>query len=144
MNLFSVLSISASGMAAQRTRAEILTENLANAETTRTPEGTAYRRKSVVFETAPVRGAFAAELGDAMAEQSRGVAVTKILEDAEFDRRYMPQHPDADADGYIELPRVNPAEEMVDLLDAARQYEANVSAMAAVKDMIHRSLDILR
>ena len=144
MNLFSVLSISASGMAAQRTRAEVLTENLANAETTRTPEGGAYRRKDAVFSTAPVVSPFAAELDASLGGQAQGVAVTEIVEDEKFDRRYMPHHPDADAQGYVELPRVNVAEDMVDLLDAARQYEANVSAMAAVKDMIHRSLDILR
>jgi len=145
MSLFSLLSISASGMAAQRTRAELLVENLANAETTRTPEGGPYRRKDVVFssetQTSPFSTLYRHEIGGG----GTGVRVAEIVEDTrEPLMRYQPGHPDADENGYVAYPRVNPAEDMVDLLGAARGYQANVSAVAAIKDMIHRSIDILR
>lgn len=143
MSLFSVLSVGASGMAAQRTRAEILVENLANAETTRTPEGGPYRRKDVVFESAPVDSPFSSVL-DAQMQESGGVAVSQIITDtSDPEKRYMPGHPDADADGYVAFPRVHPAEDMVNLMGAARNYEANVAAISAVKDMIQRSIDLL-
>lgn len=142
MSLFSVLSIGASGMQAQRTRAEMLVQNLANAETTRTPEGGPYRRQDVVFESASVSSPFSSVL-DAEMHGSEGVAVSQIVTDTrDPERRYMPGHPDADRDGYVAFPRVNPAEDMVDLMGAARTYEANVAAIAAVKDMIERSIDL--
>jgi flagellar basal-body rod protein FlgC len=143
MSLFSVLSISASGMSAQRTRAELLVENLANSETTRTPEGGPYRRKDAVFESAAVTSPFASVFDAEM--QTGGVAVSDIVTDTRApERRYLPGHPDADADGYVAFPRVNPAEDMVDLMGASRGYEANVAAIGAIKDMIERSLDLLR
>ena len=142
MSLFSVMSIGASGMAAQRTRAEILVENLANAETTRTPEGGPYRRKDVVFETAAVDSPFASIFDSQV--QEGGVAVSGILTDtSDPEKRYMPGHPDADKDGYVAFPRINPAEDMVDLMGAARNYEANVAAISAVKDMIQKSIDLM-
>jgi flagellar basal-body rod protein FlgC len=145
MSLFSLLSVSASGMAAQRARAEVLVENLANAETTRTPEGGPYRRKDVVFASRPAEGGFPAVLRSELDGELMGVEVAEVVEDdREPDKRYLPGHPDADADGYVAFPRVNPAEDMVDLLSAVRNYEANVAAIAAAKDMIHRSLDLLR
>ena len=144
MSLFSVLSIGASGMAAQRARAELLVENLANAETTRTPEGGPYRRKDVVFESTPVESPFAS-LFDAQIHAAGGVAVADVVTDnSEPERRYQPGHPDADASGYVAFPRMNPAEDMVDLMGAARSYGANVAAIGAVKDMIQRSIDLLR
>lgn len=144
MSLFSALSVSASGMAAQRTRAELLVENLANADTTRTPEGGPYRRKDVVFEAQPAP-AFASVLDSQLRGAPGGVAVADIVVDTrDPERRYMPGHPDADTDGYVSFPRISPAEDMVDLLSAQRGFEANVSAMSAVKDMIQRSLDLLR
>jgi flagellar basal-body rod protein FlgC len=144
MSLFSVLSVGASGMAAQRTRAELLVENLANAETTRTPEGGPYRRKDAVFASAGVTSPFASAFDTALRGE-QGVIVADIVTDPrEPERRYLPGHPDADADGYVAFPRINPAEDMVDLLGAARNYQANVAAISAVKDMIERSLDLLR
>jgi flagellar basal-body rod protein FlgC len=143
MSLFSALSIGASGMSAERTRAEILVENLANAETTRTPEGGPYRRKDVVFESAAVDSPFASVFDAEI--RAGGVAVSDVVTDTgEPERRYMPGHPDADASGYVAFPRVNPAEDMVDLMGTARAYEANVAAIGAVKDMIQRSLDLMR
>jgi flagellar basal-body rod protein FlgC len=144
MSLFSILSIGASGMAAQRTRAELLAENLANSETTRTPEGGPYRRKDAVFASTPLESPFASAFHSEV-EGMSGVAVSDIVVDArDPEKRYIPGHPDADADGYVAFPRVNPAEDMVDLMGAARGYEANVAAISAVKDMIARSLDLLR
>ncbi len=143
MSLFGALSISASGMSAQRTRAEIITENLANAETTRTPDGGPYRRKDVVFESTGSTSSFSSILGDAMTPG--GVSVSDIqVDQGEPERRYQPGHPDAGADGYVAFPRINPAEEMVDLMSASRGYQANIASMSAVKDMIQHSIDLLR
>ncbi|MDR3700476.1 MAG: flagellar basal body rod protein FlgC [Candidatus Sulfopaludibacter sp.] len=142
MSLFSVLSIGSSGMQAQRTRAEMLVENLANAETTRTPEGGPYRRKDVVFETSDISSPFSSVFNTQV--QGTGVAVSEVVTDAaDPEKRYMPGHPDADPDGYVAFPNVKPAEDMVDLMGAARGYEANVAAIGAVKDMIQRSIDLL-
>src|SRR6267143_2678659 len=145
MSLFSVLSVSASGMAAQRTRAELLVENLANSETTRTPEGGPYRRKETIFSSAAQGSPFSAEFQREMGSYSNGVEVSDIYTDQrEPDKRFLPGHPDADASGYVAFPRINPAEDMVDLMAATRGYHANVSAMSAVKDMIQKSIDLLR
>lgn len=136
------MTVSASGMAAQRTRAELLVENLANAETTRTPEGGPYRRKDAVFGSAPMSASFGS-LFDSHLQQ--GVAVEEISVDTRApDRRYLPGHPDAGPDGYVAFPRINPAEDMVDLTGAARGFEANVAAISAVKDMIMRSIDLFK
>jgi flagellar basal-body rod protein FlgC len=144
MSLFSALSVGASGMAAQRARAEVLVENLANAETTRTPEGGPYRRKDLVFETSAVGSPFASVFNSEL-QSMHGVAVAGAITDmSDPERRYLPGHPDADKDGYVAFPKINPAEDMVDLMSAARSYGANVAAISAVKDMIQRSLDLGR
>jgi flagellar basal-body rod protein FlgC len=143
MSLFGTLSVSASGMDAQRARAEVLAENLANAETTRTPQGGPYRRKDVVFASTSVASPFASEFQSAL--DGQGVKVSNIsVDQRDPEKRYVPGHPDADKDGYVAFPRINPAEDMVDLMDASRGYQANVAAISAVKDMIQRSLDLLR
>lgn len=145
MSLLSALSVSASGMAAQRTRSELLVENIANSETTRTAEGGPYRRKDAVFSSTPVPSAFSSLLDEQMGSSLMGVTVANVSVDTrDPERRYMPGHPDADKDGYVSMPRVNPAEDMVDLIGASRGYQANVSAISAVKDMIQRSIDLLR
>lgn len=142
MSLFAALQVSASGMGAQRTRSEVLVENMANAETTRTPEGGPYRRKDVVFATEVQSSPFSAVFQN---EMSLGVTVDGVVEDQrEPERRYQPGHPDADANGYVAFPRMNPAEEMVDLMNASRSYQANVAAMTAVKDMITHSIDLFK
>ncbi|MBI1789663.1 MAG: flagellar basal body rod protein FlgC [Acidobacteria bacterium] len=145
MSLFSALSVSASGMSAQRARAELLVENLANAETTRTPEGGPYRRKDVVFSSEAVSSPFSSVLNAQINAEATGVGVAEVVTDTrDPERRYLPGHPDADKDGYVAFPRVNPAEDMVDLMSATRTYQANVAAVSAVKDMIQRSLDLFR
>ena len=133
MSLLSVLSVSASGMAAQRTRAQLLVENLANSETTRTPEGGPYRRKDVVFTSAPQNSAFASVFQTEMGAGVNGVEVSDVIEDTrEPDKRYIPGHPDADKDGYVAFPRINPSEDMVDLLSAQRGYQGNVLEVPTV------------
>lgn len=145
MSLFSSLDVSASGLTAQRARAELLVENLANAETTRTPEGGPYRRKDVVFSEDPNIGSFSSEFSSAIGGHATGVTVSEtVVDNRAPERRYLPGHPDADKDGYVSFPRINPAEDMVDLMGASRSYEANVAAMSAVKDMIQKSVDLFR
>ncbi|HLK17604.1 MAG TPA: flagellar basal body rod protein FlgC [Bryobacteraceae bacterium] len=145
MSLFSVLSVSASGMSAERTRAELLVENLANSETTRTPEGGPYKRKEAVFSSAPQSSPFQAVFQTELGSGVNGVEVSDITEDNQPpEKRYLPGHPDADKDGYVAYPRANPTEDMVNLMDASRNFQANTAAMTAVKDMILRSIDLLR
>jgi flagellar basal-body rod protein FlgC len=145
MSLFSVMSVSASGMAAQRTRAELLVENLANAETARTPEGGPYRRKDAVFASEAQISPFAAVFQTEMQSGVTGVRVADVVEDTrEPDKRYIPGHPDADKDGYVAFPRIDPAADMVDLVGASRGFQANVAAVSAIKDMINRSIDLMR
>jgi flagellar basal-body rod protein FlgC len=145
MNLLSALSVSASGMTAQRQRTELLVENLANSDTTRTPDGGPYRRKDVVFASDPQAAEFSSVFEDQMNGTGVGVRVAQVVTDTQApEKRYVPGHPDADQDGYVSFPRVNPAEDMVDLLGASRSYQANVSAISAVKDMIQRSMDLFK
>jgi flagellar basal-body rod protein FlgC len=145
MSLLSALSVSASGMSAQRERTELLVENLANSDTTRTPEGGPYRRKDAVFTSDPTTTQFGSLFENEMNGGGVGVRVAEIVTDTrEPEKRYLPGHPDADKDGYVAVPRMNPAEDMVDLLGASRSFQANVSAISAVKDMIQKSLDLFR
>ena len=133
-------------MSAQRTRAALLVENIANSETTRTPEGGPYRRKDAIFSSDEMGSAFSSELQAQLGgENLTGVKVAGISVDTSApEKRYLPGHPDADAQGYVTMPKVNPAEDMVDLMGANRSYQANVAAMSAVKDMIQKSIDLLK
>jgi flagellar basal-body rod protein FlgC len=145
VSLFSSLSVSASGMAAQRARTEVLVENLANSETTRTPEGGPYRRKDVVFAEDSSIGSFSSTMDSVLGPTMSGVTVSEVsIDDSAPEMRYQPGHPDANKDGYVAYPKINPAEDMVDLMGASRGYEANIAAISAVKDMINKSLDLFR
>lgn len=145
MSLFSAWEVSATGLAAQRMRVELLVQNLANSETTRTPEGGPYRRRDAIFMSEPMPASFRTLLEGRMTEPPVGVAVAEItVDESEPERRYLPGHPDADAEGYVAFPRLNPVEDMVDLTAAVRSYQANLSAMSAVKEMLQRSLDLVR
>ncbi len=145
MSLFSVLSVSASGMTAQRTRAELLVENLANSETTRTPDGGPYKRKDAVFESASTSSPFSAVFQTEMGSGVTGVRISDIIQDtSEPDKRYLPGHPDADSNGYVAFPKINPAEDMADLIGASRGYQGNIAAMNAIKDMLHKSIDLMK
>ena len=137
----NALDISAAGLSAQRTRMNVLAENLANAETTRTADGGPYRRKLVVFgNESPTT--FGQTLD---AEQSTLVKVVDVAESDDSPRVvYQPSHPDANAEGYVTLPNINPVLEMVDLLAATRAYEANVTAVQAAKSMYTKALEIGR
>ena len=141
MNLLTALDVNASGLTAQRKRVEVSSANLANSQTTRTAEGGPYRRKDVVFQTS----SFQESLGAAMGGGVEGVEVSDVVNDPRpFDRRYEPGHPDADKDGYVSYPNVNVMEEMANLVEASRSYEANIAAISIVKTMINRTLDLGR
>ncbi len=141
MNLLTALDVNSSGLTAQRQRVELSSSNLANSQTTRTQEGGPYRRKDVVFQTS----SFQDSLGAAMGNGVQGVEVSDIVADPRpFDRRYEPGHPDADKEGYVSYPNVSVLEEMGNLVEAARSYEANIAAISIVKTMINRTLDIGR
>jgi flagellar basal-body rod protein FlgC len=148
--LFGSLGISASGMAAARLRMDVTSENLANAETTRGANGQPYQRKEVVLQESSGTSGFASALAGAQGagvqgQVGGGVEVTGIVGDPSAPRKvYDPGHPDADAQGYVTLPNVNPVTEMVDLITASRGYEANVQAMSAAKQMFTKTLDLLR
>jgi flagellar basal-body rod protein FlgC len=147
MGLFDGLTISASGMSAERLRMDVIADNLANADTTRDINGDPYRRKQVVLE-ATSAGQFSQLLASApggSAGAPGGVRVAGIVADPSALRRvYDPGHPDADGEGYVTLPNVSPVAEMVDLISASRAYEANVTAMNAAKQMFTKTFDVLR
>jgi flagellar basal-body rod protein FlgC len=139
--LSAAVTASASALAAERTRIEVAVSNMANAESTRGPDGQPYRRRDVVL--APDRSAsFDAALGRAGAV---GVSVAAVVEDqAPYRRRYEPSHPDADAEGFVSLPNVEPQNEMVDLIGASRAYQANLTAISMIRDLVSRALELGR
>jgi len=146
MSIFGSLDISASALSAERLRMDVTAENLANAQSTRTANGGPYRRKEVVLE-ATGDGGFAGALAAARSADgpNGGVRVAGIAEDTAPDRLvYDPGHPDANQQGYVRMPNVNPVTEMVDLISASRSYEANVTAMQTAKQMFTKTLDLLR
>jgi flagellar basal-body rod protein FlgC len=145
MNLFEQIRTSGGAMTAERLRAEVVSGNMANAETTRTSSGGPYRRKQVVFSaTRPQFGIALAKAGGTSADAG-GVRVIDIVEDQrEPIQRYEPGHPDADAKGYVAYPNIDPVEETVDLMSALRSYQLNASAVQAAKQMIQQSLEILK
>ncbi len=145
MSLFNLMSVSASGMQAQRLRAETIVENLANSETTRTADGGPYKRKDVVMRSGETDSPFSAVFQSSMQSGVSGVSVSEIIEDSRpGELRYQPNHPDANDKGYVAYPHISPAEEMADLMDASRSFEANTAAMSAVKDMVSKSIDLLK
>jgi flagellar basal-body rod protein FlgC len=144
MDMFSLLDMSGRALTAQRQRAEVVTANMANAETTRTPEGGPYVRKHVVFQTDNPTS-FGAAMKSAIERNVRGVHVAAVVPDTTpAVKRFDPGHPDADANGYVSYPAINPVEEMVDLMSAVRSYQLNASAVQATKTMITQSLDLLK
>ena len=137
MGAFDSMQISASGMSAERLRMDVIAENLANADTTRGPNGQPYRRQEVVLESGGVGGT---SFSDVLA----GVHVAGVADDPTPLRRvYDPGHPDADAQGYVSMPNVSSVTEMVDLITATRGYEADTQAMNAARQMFTKSLDLL-
>jgi flagellar basal-body rod protein FlgC len=135
MGLFDALNVSASGMSAERLRMDVIASNLANANTTRGADGQPYRRQEVILQ----------EKSPSFGEVLGGVMVAGIADDPTPPRRvYDPGHPDADKNGYVTMPNVNPVTEMVDLITSSRGYEANVTAMNAAKQMFTKTFDVLR
>jgi flagellar basal-body rod protein FlgC len=146
MNLFGMLEISGSAMTAERERAQIVTSNMANAQTTKTTAGGPYKRQLAIFRSQP-QPPFPMMLAVAGAISSRGegVRVAEVVPDRKPPiLRYEPGNPEADAKGYVAYPAIDPIEEMADLLGSVRAYELNASAIAATKSMIQQSLDILK
>ena len=143
MNLFGMLEASGSALSAERWRAEVVSANMANAETTRTPAGGAYRRQLVVFR-ARALPRFPLLLASLHEKPPEAVRVDRVVDDSSPQpRRYQPGHPDADPSGYVTYPNVNPVMEMADLLSAVRAYQLNASAVQAAKNMIQQSLQLL-
>jgi flagellar basal-body rod protein FlgC len=145
MGIESMLQINASGLKAQMMRIEVHSANIANINSTRTPEGGPYRRKEVVFQAKPVNRNFAETLRNAAGDVATGVEVTEVVEDpSPFRRKFDPNHPDAGPDGYVLFPNIDVVSEIVDLQEASRSYEANISAIVNLKSMISRTFEIGR
>lgn len=145
MSMFQSFDINASGLTAQRYRMDIISQNVANANTTRTSDGTPYRRKSVIFAERNGGTSFAGVLSNAANKYNgKGVKVVSTFEDYSTDlvKAYDPAHPDADADGYVYYPNVNVITEMTNLIDASRSYEANATAFSASKSMAMKGLEM--
>lgn len=145
MSLLGSMNTSATALTAQTLRMDIISENIANVNTTKTADGGAYKRKTVVFqeigENRPFSSLFTEMYG--AEANGEGVRVNKIVtDDADGSLVYDPSHPDADAEGYVEQSNVNVVQEMTDMISASRSYEANVTAMNATKSMITKTLEI--
>src|SRR5262245_23697218 len=135
--LSSAINASASALNAERTRIEVAVSNLANAESTRGANGEPYRRRDVVLQS---DRSFESALGEAGAV---GVKVAAVVEDQEpFQRRYDPSHPDADAEGFVAMPNVDTPEEMVNMLSASRAYQANLTAIGLIRELVQKALDL--
>ena len=149
MGPFDMLQISASALTAERQRSEIIATNMANAETTHTDAGGPFKRKEVVFQSssnASFHLAFASSNGGGNAGRQAGtVRVSQVVEDTSPPiMRYEPANPDANKDGFVAYPDINPVQEMVDLMGSTRAYQLNASAVSAAKQMIQQSIDILK
>ena len=149
MGMFDSMQVSASGLSAERLRMDVIAQNLANVNTTRGADGNPYRRREVVFQAIDPGATGAASgvggVGTDGAAPAGGVEAVGIQEDPSPLRAvYDPSHPDADQNGYVYLPNINPVTEMIDMMTATRAYEANVTAMNAAKNMAMKALDILR
>lgn len=147
MAFFSTFDISASALTAQRLRMDVISENIANVNTTRAKDGGPYKRKTVTFEEKADATKFSSSLNDALSRtvEGRGVRVRQIAEDqSEGAKVYEPQHPDADEEGYVTMPNVNIVTEMVNMISASRSYEANVTALNTAKTMVSKTLEIGR
>ena len=144
MSMFSSFNINASGMTAQRYRMDVISENVANANTTRTADGTPYRRKMVYFEEKPADFSSCLHTATGQYTGGQGVKVTGVYEDTKTEMKmvYDPSHPDANEDGYVYYPNVDIVTEMTNMIDASRAYEANATAFSASKSMALQGLQI--
>lgn len=144
MSFLSSLNISASAMTAQRLRLDIASENIANIDTTRTEGGGPYKRKMVVFQAIDEKNSFKSKLNRAIDKDTKaGVKVTEIVEDSRpLKMVYNPEHPDADENGYVQMPNVDLLKETIDSMSATRSYEANITSFNAMKLMATKALEI--
>lgn len=142
MDFAQAARIAASGMSAQRLRLNLVSSNLANANTTRGEMDGPYRRRDAIFRAQSVENSFDNLLSEMQEEHLQGVHVERVAISEKFREVYNPKHPDANAEGYVSMPDVNVVEEMVDLLQATRSYEANVQAIKALKAMATQALNI--
>lgn len=143
MDFFTGMNVAASGLSVQRTRMNVTASNLANVETTRTPEGGPYKRRTAVVAAVPLSQKFDEVLSDAIHDKTHSAEVVAVEAEGGQGRLvFDPEHPDANADGYVEMPNINVVNEMVDMLTASRSYEANVTALKALKSMAQAALDI--
>lgn len=144
-DFLTALRISGSGLSAQRTRVDVAASNLANAESTRGPDGQLYHRRDPVLAAVPFESTLQDATGPGQASVPQGVKVAEIVEDQGPGKRvFMPNHPDADADGFVTFPDVNPIHETVNLMTASRSYDANASAVETLKTMAQKAIDIAR
>jgi len=145
MNFFDSMRTSASGLTAQRLRMNLVSNNLANANTTRTAQGGPYQRQEPVFSAIPVQNAFGEILKGELGENLSDVNVAEIINDQRKPLiKYDPMHPDADQQGFVSMPNINVMEEMVNMMTASRSYEANVTAISTSKNMVQKALEIGR
>jgi flagellar basal-body rod protein FlgC len=143
MGIFDILKISSSGLKAQRTRMEVIAGNLSNVHTTKTDEGGPYKKKEVVFMSTDVSDEKG--FGGVLSKKIEGVRVDAIEEsEKSFEKVFDPNHPDADQEGYVMYPNVNMMEEMTDMVAATRAYEANINVMNTTKEMLMKSLDLIK
>jgi len=142
MDFAQAARIAASGMSAQRLRLNLVSSNLANANTTRGVNGGPYQRRDAIFKAQSVENSFDHLLSEMQEEHLQGVHVDRVSVSDKFREVYNPKHPDANGEGYVSMPDVNVVEEMVDLLQATRSYEANVQAIKALKAMATQALNI--
>jgi flagellar basal-body rod protein FlgC len=156
VNIFRIFDVTGAGMSAQRTRMSVASGNLANAETTRTPEGGPYRRRNVFFRALPLQSQAPSLLPSGLSmplslgrrerdADVNSVEVVGVQASARAPRKvYDPHHPDADTEGYVAYPDINTMEEMTDLLSATRSYEANMTAFNATKSLVRKLLELGR
>lgn len=143
MGFFDAMDTAASGLTAQRLRLDIISQNMANVNTTRTADGGPYKRKTVIFEQVKNESSFSSILNQKKQVGMNGVRVARIVEDeTQGALVYNPSHPDANAQGYVEMPNVNTVDEMVNMISASRSYEANVTSFNTMKSMFAKTLEI--
>ncbi|SMC19219.1 flagellar basal-body rod protein FlgC [Desulfacinum hydrothermale DSM 13146] len=145
MDFQSAMRISASGLKANRVWINVVSANLANINTTRTAEGTPYRRRTLILEATPVESDFQAVFDEALEGQLERVDVSEIVPDGrDFTKVYDPSHPDANKEGYVLKPNINPVEEMANMMSATRSYEANLAALNTARQLALKALEIGR
>jgi flagellar basal-body rod protein FlgC len=148
MGIFNAIEVSGSALSAERQRAEVIAANMANSDTTRTPEGGPYRRKQVVFSSTPAspfRMMLVGAGGNDASSATASVRVSRVVDDPTPPvMRYEPGHPDANSEGYVAYPDINPVQEMADMMDAVRAYQLNAAAVSASKQIVTGAIDILK